>query len=71
MTSKTALAFEGPSIPHLKPYKGKDGRIEALELTSGGKTIACGRQHPSIERWNTSGEMIGDSWISGDPLANI
>jgi hypothetical protein len=71
MTSKIAVPLEGPSILHHQLWKEKDGRIEALALSPDGKTIVCGRHYRSTERWNTNGEMIGDSWTSGDHLANI
>jgi len=48
MTSKTALPFEGPSIPHHWPWKGKDGRMEALALSPDNKTTACESQQEAL-----------------------
>jgi WD40 repeat protein len=40
-----------------EPWEGEGGRIFALALSPDGKTIACGRDDGSVQRWNTDGEM--------------
>ncbi|KAJ8582133.1 WD40 repeat-like protein [Rhizopogon salebrosus TDB-379] len=45
-----------------EPWKGKGGSIWALALSSDGRTIACGREDGSVQRWNTDGEMIKRVW---------
>ncbi|KAJ8582718.1 WD40 repeat-like protein [Rhizopogon salebrosus TDB-379] len=43
-------------------WKGDGGRILALELSPDGRTIACGREDGSVQRWNTDGKMIEGVW---------
>src|SRR6267154_4131924 len=45
-----------------EPWKGDGGSILALALSPDGKTIACGREDGSVQRWNTNGEMIEGVW---------
>jgi WD40 repeat protein len=45
-----------------EPWEGEGGRIWALALSPDGKTIACGREGGSVQRWNTDGEMITRVW---------
>jgi WD40 repeat protein len=45
-----------------QPWGAERGSIYALALSSSGRTIACGRDDGSVERWNTDGEMKGDVW---------
>jgi WD40 repeat protein len=45
-----------------KPWKGKGRGVCALALSPDGRTIACGRQDGSVQRWNTDGEMIKGVW---------
>ncbi|OAX44339.1 WD40 repeat-like protein [Rhizopogon vinicolor AM-OR11-026] len=40
------------------PWKGEGGSIHALALSPDGKTIACGRDNGSVQRWDTYGEMM-------------
>ena len=40
-----------------EPWEGEGGPIWALALSPDGKTIACGRNNGSVQRWNTDGEM--------------
>ncbi|OAX35990.1 WD40 repeat-like protein [Rhizopogon vinicolor AM-OR11-026] len=44
------------------PWKGEGGGINALALSPDGRTIACGRNDGSVQRWDTYGEMIEDIW---------
>jgi WD40 repeat protein len=44
-------------------WAGDGGPICALALSPDGKTIACGREDGSLQRWNTDGEMIEGVWI--------
>ncbi|KAG1726884.1 WD40-repeat-containing domain protein [Suillus paluster] len=46
-----------------KPWRGMGGSIRALALSPDGKTIACGRDDGSIQRWTTDGEMIESVWM--------
>jgi len=46
-----------------EPWKGEGGRICALALSPDGKTIACGREGGSVQRWNTDGEMSEGVWM--------
>jgi len=46
-----------------EPWKGEGGRVYALALSPDGKTIACGREDGSLQRWNTDGEMNEDVWM--------
>jgi len=46
-----------------EPWKGECGLIHALALSPDGKTIACGGNDGSLQRWNTDGEMIEDAWM--------
>jgi len=46
-----------------EPWKGEGGYIWALALSPDGKTIACGRDDGSVQRWNTDGEMSEDVWM--------
>ena len=39
------------------------GSTLALTLSPDGKTIACGRDGRSVQRWNTDGEMSEGVWI--------
>ncbi|OJA14473.1 hypothetical protein AZE42_05284 [Rhizopogon vesiculosus] len=41
-----------------EPWKGEGGSIHALALSPDGKTIACGRDNGSVQRWDTDGEMM-------------
>jgi WD40 repeat protein len=43
-------------------WKGEGGRIWTLALSPDGRTIACGREDGSVQRWNTDGEMIEHVW---------
>jgi WD40 repeat protein len=45
-----------------EPWKGKGRSIWALALSPDGRTIACGREDGSVQRWNTDGEMIKGVW---------
>jgi WD40 repeat protein len=45
-----------------EPWKGGGGAIWALVLSPDGRTIACGREDGSVQRWNTDGEMIEGVW---------
>ncbi|KAJ8589098.1 WD40 repeat-like protein [Rhizopogon salebrosus TDB-379] len=45
-----------------KPWKGEGRSISALALSPDGRTIACGREDGSVQRWNTDGEMIEGVW---------
>ncbi|KAG0694444.1 WD40-repeat-containing domain protein [Suillus ampliporus] len=45
-----------------KPWREVGGIIRALVLSPDGKTIACGRDDGSVQRWNTDGEMIKGVW---------
>jgi WD40 repeat protein len=45
-----------------EPWKGEGGRILALELSPDGRTIACGTEDGSVQRWNTDGKMIEGVW---------
>jgi len=46
-----------------EPWEGEGGRIFALALSPDGKTIACGRNDGSLQRWNTDGEMREGVWM--------
>lgn len=46
-----------------EPWRGNGGNIWTLALSPDGKTIACGRQNGSIQRWNTDGEMMEGVWM--------
>ena len=46
-----------------EPLKGEGGSILTLALSPDGKTIACGRDDGSVQRWNTDGEMGEGVWI--------
>jgi len=46
-----------------EPWEGKGGPICALALSPDGKTMACGREDGSVQRWNTDGEMNEDVWM--------
>jgi WD40 repeat protein len=45
-----------------EPWKGEGGCILALALSPNGRTIACGREDGSVQRWKTDGEMIEHVW---------
>jgi WD40 repeat protein len=45
-----------------EPWKGEGRSIWALALSPDGRTIACGREDGSVQRWNTDGEMITCVW---------
>src|SRR6267154_4375543 len=45
-----------------EPWEGEGGIIRALALSPDGRTIACGRDDGSVQRWNTNGEMIKGVW---------
>ncbi|KAG1727194.1 WD40-repeat-containing domain protein [Suillus paluster] len=45
-----------------EPWEEKGGSIYSLALSPDGKTIACGREDGSVQRWNTEGEMVEDVW---------
>ncbi|KAG1849913.1 WD40-repeat-containing domain protein [Suillus subalutaceus] len=45
-----------------EPWKGEGGGIYALALSPNGKTIACGREDGTVQRWTTNGEMIECVW---------
>jgi WD40 repeat protein len=45
-----------------EPWKGEGGGIYVLALSPNGKTIACGREDGSIQRWTTDGQMIECVW---------
>src|SRR6267154_1000501 len=51
-----------------EPWKGDRGIIRALALSPDGKTIACGRNDGSVQRWNTNGEMIEGVWTGHSEL---
>ncbi|OAX32166.1 WD40 repeat-like protein, partial [Rhizopogon vinicolor AM-OR11-026] len=40
-----------------EPWKGEGRRILALALSPDGKTIACGREDGSVQRWDTDGKV--------------
>ena len=40
-----------------KPWEGEGGRIFTLALSPDGRTIACGKEDGSVQRWDTDGEM--------------
>ncbi|KAG2115622.1 WD40-repeat-containing domain protein [Suillus clintonianus] len=44
------------------PWKHPGKSIYALALSPDGKTIACGRNDGSVQRWNIDGEMIAGGW---------
>jgi len=46
-----------------EPWEGEGGYIWALALSPDGKTIACGRDDGSIQRWNTDGDMSEGVWM--------
>ncbi|OAX35125.1 hypothetical protein K503DRAFT_830582, partial [Rhizopogon vinicolor AM-OR11-026] len=54
-----------------EPWKGRGGRIEALALSPDGRTIACGTEDGTIERWSTDGEMIGDVWTGHSQVLSL
>ncbi|KAJ8579816.1 WD40 repeat-like protein, partial [Rhizopogon salebrosus TDB-379] len=43
-------------------WKGDGGRILALELSPDGRTMACGREDGSVQRWNADGKMSKRVW---------
>ncbi|KAG2336184.1 WD40 repeat-like protein [Suillus weaverae] len=45
-----------------EPWSGEGGTIHALALSPDGKTIACGREDGSVQRWDTDGKMIEGIW---------
>ncbi|KAG2030545.1 WD40-repeat-containing domain protein [Suillus americanus] len=45
-----------------EPWKGEGGGIYAMALSPNGKTIACGREDGTIQRWTTNGEMVECVW---------
>src|SRR6267154_3913696 len=45
-----------------EPWEGEGGRISILALSPDSKTIACGREYGSVQRWNTEGKMIEGVW---------
>jgi WD40 repeat protein len=45
-----------------EPWKGEGGRILALELSPDGRTMACGREDGSVQRWNADGKMNKRVW---------
>lgn len=45
-----------------QPWKGEGGGVYALALSPDGKTIACGREDGSVQRWTTDGEMVDGVW---------
>jgi len=47
-----------------EPWEGEGRGIWALALSPDGKTIACGRDDGSVQRWNTDGEVSEDIWMS-------
>lgn len=52
-----------------EPWSGEEGgTIHALALSPDGKTIACGREDGSVQRWNTEGEMIESIWTGHSEL---
>jgi len=46
-----------------EPWEGEGRRIWALALSPDGKTIACGRDDGSVQRWSTDGEMSEGVWM--------
>jgi len=46
-----------------EPWEGKGGHILALALSPDGKTIGCGREDGSVQRWNTDGEISEGIWV--------
>ncbi|KAG2146236.1 WD40-repeat-containing domain protein [Suillus clintonianus] len=55
-----------------EPWRGEGGGIYALALSPDGKTIACGREDGSVERWNTDGEMMEGVWTGhGDRVQSL
>jgi len=46
-----------------EPWKGEGGPIRAMALSPDGKTIACGRDDGSVQRWNTDGKMSEGVWM--------
>jgi len=51
-----------------EPWKGNGGLIYALALSPDGKTIACGREDGTVQRWNTDGEMSKGVWMGHSDL---
>jgi WD40 repeat protein len=51
-----------------EPWSGKGGIIHALALSPDGKTIACGREDGSVQRWDTDGKMIEGVWTGHKEL---
>ncbi|KAJ8582720.1 WD40 repeat-like protein [Rhizopogon salebrosus TDB-379] len=45
-----------------EPWKGEGRGIWALAVSPDGRTISCGREDGSVQRWNTDGEMIEGVW---------
>jgi len=57
-----------------EPWGGKggaSGSILALALSPDGKTIACGRNHGIVQRWNMDGEMSEGVWIGHSDNCNV
>ncbi|KAG2134913.1 WD40-repeat-containing domain protein [Suillus bovinus] len=50
------------------PWSSEGGVIHALALSPDGRTIACGRDDGSVQRWNTEGEMIEGIWTGHKEL---
>ncbi|KAG1817693.1 WD40-repeat-containing domain protein [Suillus subaureus] len=51
-----------------EPWSGEGGAIHALALSPDGKTIACGREDGSVQRWDTDGKMIKGVWTGHKEL---
>lgn len=51
-----------------EPWSGEGGAIHALALSPDGKTIACGREDGSVQRWDTDGKMIEGVWTGHKEL---
>ncbi|OAX32270.1 hypothetical protein K503DRAFT_625639 [Rhizopogon vinicolor AM-OR11-026] len=58
----STVRFSPQSLEDGEPWKGKGGTILALALSPNGKTIACGREDGSVQRWDTDGKMMKSIW---------
>lgn len=51
-----------------EPWSAKGGKIHALALSPDGRTIACGREDGSVQRWDTDGKMVEGVWTGHKEL---